>query len=153
MSSKSTLNCYEKSIPYLLEHTVREADVLKALREYTATLPGGRMQIPPEQGQFFSLLVRLMGAKRTLDIGSFTGYSALWVALALPDEGRVTAIDHDPRVADTAKRFWQQAGVLEKIDFYQAPAFQVLQTLLQQGLASQYDFIFIDADKRAIIDY
>lgn len=132
---------------YLLEVSLREPDALRRLREETAGLPAARMQIAPEQGQFMALLVRILGARRCLEIGTFTGYSALSVALALPAEGRITCCDLSEEWTTIGRRYWEEAGVVDKVDLRIAPAADTLQALLGEGLAGSYDFAFIDADK------
>ena len=133
---------------YLVDSTLREPAVLRELREETARLPNANMQIAPEQGQFMAFLAELIGARRTLEIGTFTGYSALCVALALPPEGRLTACDINPDYAAVADRYWTRAGVREKIDLRLAPALETLDALLTSGQADSYDLAFIDADKQ-----
>jgi len=145
MSNKTiciTAELYE----YMLAESLREPDVLRELREETAQLQDANMQIAPEQGQFMALLVRLLGAKRTLDIGVYTGYSALCIALALPQEGRVIGFDVNRKWTDIAKRYWQKAGVEEKIELCLGPAQETLEGLLAEDAAA-FDFAFIDADK------
>jgi len=105
------------------------------------------MQIAPEQGQFMALLVKMIGARKTLDIGVFTGYSSLCIGLTLPKDGRVVACDVNREWTDTAKRYWQKAGVADKIELRLAPARQTLEELLAEGAAASFDFAFIDADK------
>ncbi|WP_066378558.1 MULTISPECIES: class I SAM-dependent methyltransferase [unclassified Anabaena] len=136
-------NLYE----YLLSVSLREPEILAQLRQETAQHPMGRMQIAPEQGQFMALLVKLLGAKKTLEIGVFTGYSALAVALALPPEGKIIACDNSEEYTAIARRYWQQAGVGDKIDLHIAPALETLDKLLAAGEAETFDFAFIDADK------
>ena len=138
---------------YLLSVSLQEPEVLRQLRQETARNPMARMQIAPEQGQFMALLVQLMGAKKTLDIGVFTGYSSLAVALVLPPEGKVIACDIDAESTQIARRYWQQAGVAEKIDLYLAPALETLDQLLINGEAGTFDFAFIDADKSNYSNY
>ena len=133
---------------YLLDHSMREPDVLRRLREETAAHPHAEMQIAPEQGQFMQLLVRLMGARKTLEVGVFTGYSALAVALVLPGDGRIVACDVSEEFTAVGRRYWQEAGVEGKIDLRLAPAADTLQALLDGGQAGTYDFAFIDADKQ-----
>jgi predicted O-methyltransferase YrrM len=106
-----------------------------------------QMQIAPDQGQFMALLVQLIGAKKTLEVGVFTGYSSLVVALALPPEGKVVACDVSEEYTSIARRYWQQAGVADKIDLHIAPAQETLKSLLAEGQAGTFDFAFIDADK------
>jgi len=137
-----------KLYDYLLKNSLREAEVLQQLREETAQHRAAIMQIAPEQGQFMALLVQLLGAKRTLEVGVFTGYSSLVVAMALPEEGRVVACDVDPEATAIAQRYWQAAGVAHKIDLRLAPATETLDQLIAEGQAGSFDFAFIDADKR-----
>ncbi len=132
---------------YLLANSLREPEVLRRLREETAALPAAGMQVAPEQGQFMALLVALTGARRTLEIGTFTGYSALSVALALPADGRVITCDVSETYTTIARRYWAEAGVADKIDLRLAPAVQTLDGLLAEGAAGGFDFVFIDADK------
>ncbi len=136
---------------YLLAASLREPGVLRRLREETAGLPYAGMQIGPEQGQFMALLVELIGARRTLEIGTFTGYSALVVALALPPEGRVVACDVSEEFTSVARRYLAEAGVADKIELHLAPALETLDRLLAPGpgggQAGSFDFAFIDADK------
>lgn len=138
---------------YLLSISLREPEILTQLRQETAQHPMGRMQIAPEQGQFMALLIQLMGAKKTLEVGVFTGYSALTVALALPPEGKVIACELNSEYAAIAHRYWQQAGVVDKINLHLAPALETLDWLLTQGQAGTFDFAFIDADKRNYPNY
>ena len=132
---------------YLLAHSLREHPELTALREVTRRHPHAGMQISPEQGQFMAMLVKLMGARRAIEVGVFTGYSALAVALALPDDGRLLACDISDKDVKTAVPHWQRAGVAHKIDLQLAPALQTLDARLAAGEAGTYDFAFIDADK------
>ncbi|MBV7337792.1 class I SAM-dependent methyltransferase [Chloroflexi bacterium TSY] len=133
---------------YLLSVSVREVNILAELREETAALGGvAGMQISAEQGQFMQLLVRLIGAKRTLEVGVFTGYSSLAVAMALPEDGQIIACDVSEEWASIGRRYWQKAGVGHKIALNLGPATDTLQKLLDQGGADQFDFAFIDADK------
>lgn len=152
MSSK-TFTLDEPLYQYLLSVSLREPDLLKRLREETARDPMARMQISPEQGQFMALLVRLMGARRCLEVGVFTGYSSLSVALALPDDGRIVACDVSEPWTAVARRYWAAAEVSHKIDLRLAPALQTLDTLLAAGEAGRFDFAFIDADKESYPDY
>jgi len=146
--SSHTLNLTPAVYQYLLQLSLRETPVQQALRETTAKLPNAVMQISPEQGQFMGLLIQLMGAKKTLEIGVYTGYSALAVALALPLEGQIIACDVDEAWTDIAKTFWQKAGVENKIELHLAPAIETLDWLLAQPAQHQsFDFAFIDADK------
>jgi predicted O-methyltransferase YrrM len=132
---------------YVIDHSVREHPAQAALREATRTHPHASMQIAPDQGQFMALLIRLMGARRAIEIGTFTGYSALTVALALPADGRLLACDISDEFTRVGKPFWKQAGVERKIDLVLGPALATLDARLADGEAASYDFAFIDADK------
>lgn len=132
---------------YVIDHSVREHPALAALREATRGHPHAGMQIGVDQGQLLALLVMLIGAKRTIEVGTFTGYSALAVALALPDDGHVLACDISDEYTGIGRPFWQQAGVAHKIELVLAPALQTLDARLAAGEAGRYDFAFIDADK------
>ena len=132
---------------YLVDVSVREPAVLKELREETVALPDGRMQISPEQGQLMGLLVELVGARRAIEIGTFTGYSSLCVALALPSDGKLVACDRSEEWTSIAKRYWQRAGVDDKIELRLGPALETLDSLVAGGQAGTFDFAFIDADK------
>lgn len=138
---------------YLLAVSLREPPVLRELRAETAALPKANMQIAPEQGQFMALLVRLTGARRCLEIGVFTGYSSLAVALALPDDGRILACDVSEEWTAVARRYWRAAGVAQRIDLRLAPALETLDRLLADGERGSYDLAFIDADKASYAAY
>jgi caffeoyl-CoA O-methyltransferase len=145
--SNRTLNLNDHLYDYLLSVSLREAEILAQLRRETAQHPMQSMQISPEQGQFMALLVQLMGAKKTLEVGVFTGYSSLVVALALPADGKVVACDVSEEYTAIARRYWQQAGVDHKIDLRIAPALETLDQLIASGQSGTFDFAFIDADK------
>jgi len=132
---------------YLLRHGVREPDVLRRLRERTASLPQHRMQIAPEQGAFMALLARLIGARRALEIGIFTGYSSTVVALALPADGRMVCCDVSREWTDIAREAWAEAGVADRVELRLGPAIETLDALLGEGGEGTFDFAFIDADK------
>lgn len=136
-----------KLYEYLTSVSVREPAVLGRLRVETEALPMGGMQSPPEHGQFLALLVQLMGARRTLEVGVFTGYSSLAVALALPNDGRIVACDVSEEYTSVARRYWKEAGVDHMIDLHIKPALETLQELIAQRQHSRFDFAFIDADK------
>lgn len=138
---------------YLLSVSLREPEILLRLREENVRHPLAQMQIAPDQGQFMALLIQLMGATKTLEIGVFTGYSALCVALALPPEGKIVACDVNIFSTAVARRYWQEAGVADKIDLRLAPALQTLEELLRDGQAETFDFAFIDADKENYEQY
>jgi predicted O-methyltransferase YrrM len=151
--SNRTLVLTDQLYRYMLDHSVHEPDVLQALRQETAQHPMAQMQIAPEQGQFMALLVQLMGVKKALEVGVFTGYSALRVALALPADGRLVACDVSEEYTTIARRYWQQAGVADKIKLHLAPAVETLNHLLESGEAGTFDFAFIDADKTSYPTY
>jgi predicted O-methyltransferase YrrM len=132
---------------YIRKVTLREPELLARLRAETAKLPMAMMQISPEQGQFMGLLMRLIGAKRTLEVGVFTGYSSTSVALNLPEDGSIIACDVSEEYTSMARRYWREAGVERKIDLRLAPAVETLDSLLAEGYAGSFDFAFIDADK------
>jgi caffeoyl-CoA O-methyltransferase len=132
---------------YIRRVSLREHDVLRRIREATASHPHVSCQIAAEQGQFMALLIHLMGARRTLEVGVFTGYSSTAVALALPDDGRIVACDVNKEWTAMARGFWREAGVEHKIDLRLGPAVGTLDKLLAEGQAGTFDFAFIDADK------
>lgn len=148
-----TISLDERVYDYLIAHSLREMPVLAELRAETAKLPQAGMQISAEQGQFMALLIELIGAKRTIEVGTFTGYSSLAVALALPPDGRVIACDVSEEFTSIARRYWAKAGVADKIDLRLAPANQTLDSLLAAGEAGRFDFAFIDADKENYVGY
>ena len=145
--ARNTFGLDDRLTDYLRSVSVREPEILQKLRQETAKHPMGQMQIAPEQGQLMALLVQLMGAKKTLEIGVFTGYSSLAVALALPEDGKIVACDTSEEYTTIACRYWQQAGVAHKIDLRIAPALDTLDRLLAEGEGETFDFAFIDADK------
>ncbi|WP_028621672.1 O-methyltransferase [Pseudomonas sp. Ant30-3] len=139
-----TLNLDDSLYQYLLDVSLRETPLLKRLRDETQAMPMARWQVAPEQGQFLALLVKLIGAKRLLEVGTFTGYSALCLAAALPEDGSLICCDMPGDYNDIAERYWQEAGLDARIDLRLAPA---LQTLGQIDKPEHFDLIFIDADK------
>jgi caffeoyl-CoA O-methyltransferase len=151
--SRRTIDLDDTLYQYLLDHSLREHPEQAALREATRTHPRAGMQISPEQGQFMTLLVKLIGARRTIEVGTFTGYSALTVALALPPDGRILACDISDEYTSIGKPFWQRAGVADRIELVIAPAVRTLDARLAVGEADGYDFAFIDADKERYDDY
>ena len=138
---------------YFLEVSLRESDTLRRLREETGKLENASMQISPEQGQLMTMLVRLMGARTALEIGTFTGYSALCVAQGLPEDGRLIACDIDEEWPSFGRRYWAEAGVADKIEFRPGPASETLAALIAEGAEGDFDFVFIDADKKGLDDY
>ncbi len=152
--SNRTINLDDRLHQYLLSVSLREPEVLLRLRKETADMPEHNMQIAPEQGQFMALLVQLSGARRALEIGTFTGYSSLAIAMAMPDDGRVLCCDTSEKYTDIARRYWDEAGVTGKMDLRIAPALETLDALLSDP-NNQYafDFAFIDADKTNYDNY
>ena len=151
--SRRTLTLDDTLYGYLLSVSLREHPAQTALREATRTWPRASMQIAPEQGQLMALLLRLMGARRAIEVGVFTGYSALTTALALPADGQLLACDISADDARLGQPHWQAAGVAHKIEFVVAPATQTLQQRLARGEAGSHDFAFIDADKSSYDGY
>ncbi|MGF1615103.1 MAG: class I SAM-dependent methyltransferase [Gammaproteobacteria bacterium] len=151
--SNRTLSLSDRLYRYLLTVSLRESDLLRQLRAETASDPMARMQIAPEQGQFMALLVELMGARRVLEIGVYTGYSSICLASALPPDGRLVACDLSEQWTRVAQRYWQTAGLADRIELHLAPALDTLAALLADGQAATFDFAFIDADKREYKEY
>lgn len=145
--TQRSLNLDDNLYQYLLDVSLRETPLLKRLREETALLPTARWQIAPEQGQFMALLVQLSGARRILEIGTFTGYSAICLAQAMPADGQLICCDLPGDYNAIARRYWNEAGLLERIDLRLAPALETLSTLERAGQGESFDLIFIDADK------
>jgi len=145
--SNRTIAITESIYQYLCDHSLREDPILKDLRDHTYDMEERAMQIAPEQGQFMKMLVKLIGAKNTIEVGVFTGYSSLAIALALPEDGRIVACDVNPQYTSVAEKFWVSAGVREKIDLRIGPAKDTLLKLINAGLTGTFDFAFIDADK------
>lgn len=151
--SNRTISMTDDLYGYMLETSLREAPLLKRLRDETASHPRASMQISPEQGQFMQLLARLTGARRCIEVGVFTGYSSLAVALVLPADGRIVACDVSEEFTSVARRYWKEAGVAGKIELKLAPATETLDVRLQAGEAGSYDLAFIDADKANYTQY
>ena len=145
--SSSTIGLNKELRNYMLNVSFRDDEVLEQLRKETLTLKEAEMQISPEQGAFLSILTKILNAKKTLDIGVFTGYSSLVVARQLPDNGRIIACDTSIEWTNIAKKYWKLAEVDQKVDLYLAPAKNTLEKLIEEGQESTYDFSFIDADK------
>jgi predicted O-methyltransferase YrrM len=146
--SSTHLQITEQLHDYIRRMSLREPAVMVRLREETAALPNARMQVTPEQGQFLGLMVELMNAKLAVEVGVFTGYSALAVARCLPSDGKLIACDVSEDYTRMARRYWREAGVEHKIDLRLAPAIETLDRLLQEGHEGTVDFAFIDADKQ-----
>jgi len=151
--SRKTLTLTDQLYQYLLDVSLREQPLLARLRAETASHQQATMQIAPEQGQFMGFLVSLIGARRAIEVGVFTGYSSLVVAMALPPDGRLIACDIDDGYTAVARRYWREAGVEHKIDLRLAPAVETLDRLLTDGQSGTFDFVFIDADKERYGDY
>lgn len=145
--SRNTIFLNDELYQYLCDKSLREPEILRELRETTATMASSSMQISPEQGQLMGLLIKLMNAKKTIEVGVFTGYSALSVAMALPENGRMVACDINEESTQVAREFWHKAGVANKIELRIAPAKETLTDLITKGESQGYDFAFIDADK------
>jgi predicted O-methyltransferase YrrM len=151
--SNRTLNLDDHLYDYVLDVSLREHPVLVELREATRSHPRAGMQISPEQGQFMAMLVKLIGARKTLEIGVFTGYSCLATALALPADGSVIACDVNAEFTNIGRTHWAKAGVADKIDLRLAPATETLAALIAEGRSGSFDFAFIDADKTSYDAY
>lgn len=138
---------------YMLDISLREHPVLAALRQATSNMELANMQVAPEQAQFLQLLIQVIGARTILELGTFTGYSALAMALALPEDGELITCDINAGWTKNAPVFWQEAGQAHKIKLRLAPALESLQSLLAEGYQHRFDFIFIDADKTNYLNY
>lgn len=150
---KITIDLSEQLYEYLLAVSLRDTALLRALRKHTDELEHGAMQISADQGQFMALQLKLMQAKRVIEIGTFTGYSALVMALALPTDGKLVACDTNEEWTTIAQRYWEQAGIANKIELHLAPALKTVQKLLDAGEREQFDAAFIDADKVNLRNY
>ncbi len=151
--TKKSIGLDDRLYDYLLAHSLHDTPILRELRDITAGIPMARMQIAPEQGQFMTLLVKLIRAKRILEIGTFTGYSALCMAMALPEDGYLLTCDIDEEATKTARKYWQRAGVDEKIELRTGPAVHTLQEMLETPECGEFDLMFIDADKTRYRQY
>ena len=152
MSSR-TIRMNDAIDAYLRRVSLRETDVQRCLREETASLEHAGMQICPEQGQLMRMLAGLVGARRAIEVGVFTGYSALCVALALPEDGELVACDVNEEWTAVARRYWAAAGVASKIRLHLAPALETLDALIGEGRSGEFDIAFIDADKTSYDAY
>ncbi len=151
--STQILSLTENLYGYLLSVGVRDSELLQQLREENAQHPRAVMQIAPEQGQFMGLLVQLLGVKKALEVGVFTGYSSLVVAMALPEDGQLIACDISDEYTAMARKYWEKAGVAHKVDLRIAPALDTLDQLIAAGHSNSFDFAFIDADKSNYDNY
>jgi len=151
--SNQTLQIDDRLYAYLTSVSIREPELLAELRAETAALPEADMQIAPEQGQFMALLLKLIGAEYCLEVGTFTGYSALACAMALPSQGRLITLDVSQEWTDIGRRYWQAAGEQDKIELRLGPAVDSMQNLLDNAARERFDFIFVDADKVSYRQY
>ena len=151
--SNRTLSIDDRTYDYILRVGVSESDLLRELREETATIDYSEMQISPEQGQFMTVLVKALGVKNAIEIGTFTGYSSICIASGLPDDGKLICCDTSTDWTAMAQRYWDKAGLAARIDLQVQPAEQTLQDLIDEGSAGEFDFIFIDADKQNYLVY
>lgn len=149
--SNQTLSLTESLYQYWLKHGVKESDVLRELREDTQKLNTAAMQIAPEQGQFMHFLVKLLKVRDALEVGTFTGYSSISIATALPESGRLICCDQNVEWTDIAKKYWRKAGIADKVELRLGPAVASLDHLIAEK--KQFDFIFVDADKNNYINY
>jgi predicted O-methyltransferase YrrM len=151
--SATTLTLTDDIREYLLAVSVREPPLLARLREETQRMPSGGMQISPEQGRFMAFLVELVGVRRYLEVGVFTGYSSLAVALAMPPDGHIVACDRSEEWTSVARRYWREAGVADKVELRIGFALETLDELLESGARGTFDFVFVDADKESALEY
>lgn len=151
--TRRTISLTDELYDYFLEVSLREDDIHRRLREETGKLENAQMQISPEQGQFMTMFVGAMGAKTALEIGTFTGYSALCIAEGLAEDGRLICCDVDEEWPSFGKRYWAEAGVGHKVEFRPGRAGETLSALITEGMEGEFDFVFIDADKRGLDEY
>jgi caffeoyl-CoA O-methyltransferase len=151
--ASTTLAITDALREYLVRETVDEPAVLARLRDETATQPRANMQISPEQGQFMTLLMDILGARRVLEIGTFTGYSAACMALAMGPDGTIVTCDMEEETTSIARRYWREAGVESQIDLRLGPAVESLEAMVSEGLSGSFDFVFVDADKKSYSSY
>jgi predicted O-methyltransferase YrrM len=151
--ANKTIGISEELAAYVVKVGAREPDVLARLREETAALPQHRMQVAPEEGAFLALLVELIGARRGIEVGTFTGYSSTAIALVLPQDGQLVCCDVSEEWTSLADKYWNEAGVADKIDLRIAPATETLDQLIADGEEGAFDFVFIDADKTGYDGY
>lgn len=151
--SNKTLNLTDELYQYLLKVSLHETELMAELRKETAKLSMSEMQVSPEQGQFMALLAKLLDTRQVIEVGTFTGYSTLAIAQALPADGKVIACDVSEEWTSMAMRYWEQAGIVDKIDLRLAPALKTLDGLLQEERAGDFDMAFIDADKENYLNY
>ena len=145
--SRSTIQVDDELLDYIREVSLRESDLKRELRAETADLEAANMQISPEQGQLMTLLARILGTNKAIEIGTFTGYSAICVAEAMPEEGQLIACDVDEEWTSIAREYWERAGLDDRIELHLRPALETIEGLKEEGEAATFDFAFIDADK------
>ena len=150
--SNTTIQIDDKIYDYLLSVSLKEHKVLKKLREVTSSMPGSRMQIAPDQGQFMGMIVKMIKAKKLLEIGTYTGYSSMVCAMSMKN-GKIITLDNDPNATEVAKRFWKEGQVDHLIDLRLGEALDSLNQLIKEKHTSSFDFIFIDADKANYKNY
>ena len=150
--SNTTIQIDDKIYKYLLSVSLKEHKALKKLREVTSSMPGSRMQIAPDQGQFMGMIVKMIGAKKLLEIGTYTGYSSMVCAMSMKS-GQIITLDNDPIATEVAKRFWKEGEVDHLIDLRLGQALDLLNQLIEEKHSSSFDFIFIDADKANYQNY
>lgn len=151
--STRTIDLDDRLYDYMLRVSLREPEVLARLRAETARHAEGGMQISPEQGQLMAFVVETLGVRRALEVGVFTGYSSTRVALSLPPDGKLVALDVSEEYTNVARRYWREAGVLDKVELRLGDARQTLAALLSEGGAGTFDFAFVDADKEGYLEY
>jgi len=150
---KKSLNLTNELYDYMLNTSLRETGILTRLRNQTSQMLVSAMQSSPEESQFITLLIKLLGAKKVLEVGTFTGYTTLWIAMNMPNDGKIITCDIDTKWKDIGHKYWEEANVLNKIDFRLGPAIETMDKLLEDGNQNIFDFIFIDADKENYINY
>lgn len=151
--TRETMNLDARVYDYLLSVSLRESDALRQLREETASYGESDLQVSPDEGQFLAFLVKILNARKVIELGVFTGYSSLWMAEALPAGGKLIACDINEDYTRVAQKYWKLAGVDHKIELKLAPALETLDTLLGSGGEGSFDLVFIDAIKKEYIDY
>jgi len=151
--SNRSITLDDRLYEYMLSVSLRESPLLKQLRQETAGMVGAQMQIAPEQGQFMAMLIKLTGARRALEIGTYSGYSALVCALALPEDGELITIDTSVEAPAVGRRYWEEAGLGDRVDFRNGFGADVLAELIDEGQQGTFDFVFIDADKTGYENY
>lgn len=150
---KRSLNLTDELYQYMLDISLKESEIAERLRDETKKMLVSALQSPPEESQFIALLLRLFNAKRIIEVGTFTGYTTLIMAQTIPSDGKIYACDISEKWTSIGRKYWEEAGVEEKIELNISPAIETLERLLSEGLANTFDFIFIDADKDHYVEY